>query len=1006
MKIRTYLVALVLSIFVPFTIFAGAIAYKLAEGERAASVEGLRSTARALAIAVDRNVADVSNSLKVLAAAELLRIRELEGFHRYARRVVLSRPELQRLVLVEADGRVLFDTDLPYAAMPGAVINARELTRAIATGMPAIGANATDYRLFDSPAITVFVPAEVDGEVRYALIAFLNPSIIGAIFADQKVPYDWTGVILDGSATILSRSRSAYVFVGQPAPAALAAAVAGSAEGVVQYETQEGRPTLAGFAKSNLTAWTVVIGMPVASAEFSTGRILTTVMAIGAAVSLLALALASFLGHQISRSVLGLLEPALAIARGDPITFAAKSGIAEIQRVSDKLMMASDVLSEREAQRRRAEERFRLASLAANDFIWEYDVQTGCAERSSNFYAAFGYAPDERVNTIDWWRAHLHPEDAPTVLACYDSALSSDRNVWSVEYRFRRADGSYAYVSERACVVRDGGGCARRVVGVMADVTARKLVERQLRRSEAHLARAQRVAAVGSWEFDLATGEMHWSDETFRIYGVTRSAFTPTLESLLSFLVEEDLASVRRPIKLAQDGHVPSSLSLSLDFRIRRRDGAVRILHREGEAVFDPQGRFVGLIGTLQDVTESRAAEAKRRELEQLLRHTQKMEALGQLTGGIAHDFNNLLAVIVGNLELSVSKQRRGMLALELVEASLRAAVRGAGLTRQLLAFARRQPLRPVCQDLRQLVQGMAPILEPALTEKVKLAFEMPGAACWTEIDGGQFEAALINLAINARDAMPDGGALTIAIRDHAGGPNGRAGGDRSAAGFIEVMVKDTGIGMTREIMQRAFEPFFTTKAVGKGSGLGLSIVYGFVRQSGGRVEIASEPGQGTAVSLFFPRAEAPASTVEAKERAEAPASTAEGKELAVARFESLRVLLVEDEAEVRETVHAMLGDLGATVIPAADGPAALEVLKSDRSIDTVITDIVMPGGMDGIALAAKANAIRPAARIVFMSGQAELDHRTLLAINDRPFLTKPFRRLELAAALGVLWSS
>jgi PAS domain S-box-containing protein len=842
LKIRSYLIALILSLFVPFTIFAGVIAHSLAERERAASVDGLRSTARALAIAVDRNVADIWNSLAVLATAELLRVGELKGFHRYAARVASSRPDLRKLLLVDSEGRLLFDTDVPLALTPQARIVSADLDRALLGKAPAIGRNLTGYGALDPAAIAVVVPAVLDGKARYALIGVLDLSTFGSIFADQKLPADWTGVVIDNER-IVSRSRAPEIFVGQRAPSELTAALRGGQEGVAEYATQEGWPTLAGFARSSLTGWIVVLGMPVTAADSAAGRILTIMIGIGAAVSLAALAMASFLGRRISRAVLGMLDPAMAIARGATLRSVGKSGITEIQRVMDQLKSASDILADREAQ---------------------------------------------------------------------------------------------------------------------------------LRKSEGHLARAQSVAAIGSWELTLASGEFHWSDETFRILGLDRKTLSPALDAVKDMVVEEDRAAVRRPVELAWSGEKLAPSALSLDFRWRRPDGAIRILRREGEAVTDASGRVVALIGTVRDVTEIRAAEEQRRELQEQLRQTQKMEVLGQLTGGIAHDFNNLLAVLVGNLELAVRKQRQGKLAIELDEASLRAAARGTALTRQLLTFARRQPLRPEIVDLRELVKSMVTILEPALTGRIAVKVETAAEPCWVEIDGGQCEAALLNLALNARDAMPDGGALTVALR--------------AVENSIAVSVHDTGVGMTAEVQARAFEPFFTTKEVGKGSGLGLSMVYGFVRQSGGRVAIESAVGTGTTVTLTFPRAEAPLpSTVACPNRS--------------TRFQDIRILLVEDDPEVRTTVERMLSDLGAAVIQAADGPAALGMLNADEPPDVVLTDIVMPG-MDGIALSRAVSAARPDIRIVFMSGNAELDTGTMNAIDSRPLLVKPFRKIDLAAAL------
>jgi len=365
LKIRSYLVALVGSIFVPFTIFAGAMAYKLTEDERAASVNGLRSTTRALAVAIDRNVADFSNSLKVLATAELLQVGEFEGLHRFARRVVAERAELQRLLLARADGHILFDTDLPYSPNISQLIMARGFERAIQTGNPVIGPDFFSDEAIGIHAIPVFVPARVDGDVRYVLVAYLKADVISTIFRDQKVPLDWTGVVLNSDAKILGRSRSPEVYVGEPAPDDLTSAVLAKEEGIARYQTQEGWPMLAAFARSHRTGWTVVLGMPASLADSAAGKTLTVLIATGVIVSLIALALAASLGRQISRSVLGLLSPALAVGRGEPIRSPPKSGIAEIQRILEKLAEASDVLAERELRRKQAEDHLARAQRVA-----------------------------------------------------------------------------------------------------------------------------------------------------------------------------------------------------------------------------------------------------------------------------------------------------------------------------------------------------------------------------------------------------------------------------------------------------------------------------------------------------------------------------------------------------------------------------------------------------------------------------------------------------------------
>ena len=410
-------------------------------------------------------------------------------------------------------------------------------------------------------------------------------------------------------------------------------------------------------------------------------------------------------------------------------------------------------------------------------------------------------------------------------------------------------------------------------------------------------------------------------------------------------------------------------------------DGATRrVVSTRFPVRFDDGTVWVGEIVT--DVTAAREAEEK-------LHQVQKLDAVGQLTGGVAHDFNNLLTVIVGNLGLLADRVARDDdMAHRLLETARRAALRGADLTYRLLAFSRRQPIDPVASDVNRLIGDCRELLLRTLGAGIEIEFR-PGGDVWAaRIDRNQFESVLVNLAINARDAMPGGGRLIVETANETLGGDYAADGPGIAPGpYVAVSVSDTGAGMPPEVLRRAFEPFFTTKPVGKGTGLGLSMVYGFARQAGGDVRIYSEPGHGTTVRLYLPRAESPE---RAEEAAPAPAGALpRGTET---------VLIVEDNEDVAAFAAEVLERQGYRVARAADGPAALRLLDGLAGPDLVLRDAVLPGGMNGREAAAAIRARRPAARIVFVSGYAEsiVVHQGQL---DRgvDFLAKPFAREDLA---------
>ena len=411
----------------------------------------------------------------------------------------------------------------------------------------------------------------------------------------------------------------------------------------------------------------------------------------------------------------------------------------------------------------------------------------------------------------------------------------------------------------------------------------------------------------------------------------------------------------------------------------RRKDGQnFPIELAVGEAVANGDRLFTGFI---RDLTATR-------KIEEELRQSQKMEAVGQLTGGVAHDFNNLLTVILGNLEMleaRIADERQ----LELVKEARETAEHGARLTGQLLAFGRRQALDPQLTDLAELLKDIAPLLRRTLGETIEVKTRSRSDTPRVLVDPSQLQNAILNLAINARDAMPTGGRLTIAVEnaeidvDYA-----RLNPEVRTGRYVVVSVTDTGTGMSEEVQRRAFEPFFTTKEVGAGTGLGLSMVYGFAKQSNGHLQLYSEPGHGTTVRIYLPRGQDPTAGAEREPLNEYIPAGGE------------TVLVVEDEPRVRRLTVTRLRDLGYTVLEAANGPEALELVQQHPEIDLVFTDVVMPGGMTGADVAREIQAKQPDVKILFTSGYAEPDIVRKGIAKGAFWLKKPYTAADLARTL------
>ncbi len=404
-----------------------------------------------------------------------------------------------------------------------------------------------------------------------------------------------------------------------------------------------------------------------------------------------------------------------------------------------------------------------------------------------------------------------------------------------------------------------------------------------------------------------------------------------------------------------------------------------------------PGGELGGLMrllnGTAESLERQRAAID---ELNQKLIQSQKMEAMGQLTGGVAHDFNNLLTVILGNAEHLAERLAADKELHKIADDIATAAERGSDLTRSLLAFARKQPLMPKDIDIGQKLLGMEQLLRRTLGEHIECEFKLDPGLWLASVDPGQLASALLNLVLNARDAMPSGGKLTVEVCNTSLRESDvDVDGEARPGDYVMVAVTDTGSGMSAEVAGRAFEPFFTTKEVGKGTGLGLSMVYGFAQQSGGAMQIRSGPGQGTAVRLFFPRVGAP----------QVNAAPTVGQRATAAGSET--ILVVEDNAMVREYVESELKALGYRVIVTRNAPAALDILRGPEKIHLLFSDVVMPGGMFGPELAKEAVGLRPPLKILLTSGYTEHPAEALDGLgHEVRILNKPYRRHELASML------
>src|SRR5438477_509428 len=666
---------------------------------------------------------------------------------------------------------------------------------------------------------------------------------------------------------------------------------------------------------------------------------------------------------------------------------------------------AAAKLREREAELARVQQLGRIGGL-------EVDLRTGFRNRRSPEYLLIhGLPPDAANESHDDWVKRIHPEDREATEKKFRDAVAGNVRDYSAQYRIvRPSDGETRWISVKSTIERDENGKAIRLTGAHTDVTEQVVVDLALRQSEERFRKlADELAELNA---TLAQRVEEKTRERDRIWNVSQDLLVvadrdgvwrtvnPAWTNTLGWSEAELLNRTSEWMEHPDDGGltgvevkslIEANLTVRFESRFRHKDGSYRWLSWTGVPDQDH------IYAVARDVTADKASAERLRATEEALLQSQKMEAVGQLTGGIAHDFNNLLTGIVGSLDLLQTRLNQGRTdnIARYIDAAMTSANRAAALTHRLLAFARRQPLIPKGVDANQLVVSLEDLLRRTIGETIDLTIVAADDLWCTLCDPNQLESALLNLAINARDAMPDGGRLTILTSNARLDSVTAETPALSPGDYVCIAVNDTGVGMSAEVMARAFDPFFTTKPIGQGTGLGLSMIYGFARQSNGHVTIDSKTGQGTSVRLYLPR-----------HRGDIAAPHGSAAKLPNHAGSGETVLVIEDEPVVRGVILEMLAEQGYRTLEAIDGPSGLKILRSDEPLDLLVTDVGLPS-MNGRQVADQARETRPELKVLFITGYAES-----VAMSEgflqpgMEMITKPFDLDHLAGRIRRLTSN
>jgi PAS domain S-box-containing protein len=616
---------------------------------------------------------------------------------------------------------------------------------------------------------------------------------------------------------------------------------------------------------------------------------------------------------------------------------------------------------------------------------WEMDLQTGKSTTTPEHDRIFGYDSEAPVWSVQRFVEHIVPEDRPKIEQFIFNAARKESN-WQLEYRIRRVDGQVRWIQDFGSIAtEESSGNPIRILNILRDITGQRVAEEEFRDQQSQWNAVSESCHIGMWKLDLATMTSVRNAEHAQIFGDDPGVTAWSPEHFFEAVIPED----RKEIEKLWRRSIANLNSYGFECRIRRRDDRIRWISTTGKILHDRNGNARYMAGITIDITEKKEQAIERRRLQEKLMQSQKMDLIGQLAGGIAHDFNNVLAAIQGNTEMVLDKISPSHPCSRNLDSILDSVNRSAGMVRQLLAFARKEKWNPRELLLDEELNSMGLMLRKLISEEIVLQWHLGCHDVMVNLDPANLAQIVTNLFVNSRDAIDGKGSITIetGTTGQGDGDDADLPGDSPSGELAVITVSDTGKGIAPESLPRIYEPFFTTKEVGKGTGLGLAMVYGLVKKNNGHISCHSEPGKGTTFRIFFPSSRKPVEPGN-KSIPGQPDACADGGKL---------VLVVDDEPDIIGIIAAILENQGFRTISAVDAATALDIMENrGNEVSLVLSDIVLPG-MNGIQMSREILKNRPELPFIFMSGYSAdtIGHHGVFDTKVN-FIPKPFKIQEL----------